>query len=69
MKFQKIISGGKTVADKGGLEAVIELGIPLGGWCSKGRIAEDGKIPEKYKLEEMSNKVIFPPFFQEGGFW
>lgn len=53
MKIVKIVSGGQTGADRGGLDAAIELGIPHGGWCPKGRKAEDGVIPEKYLLSEM----------------
>ncbi|HLZ07124.1 MAG TPA: putative molybdenum carrier protein, partial [Chloroflexota bacterium] len=49
---EKVISGGQTGADRGGLEAAIELGIPHGGFCPKGRKSEDGPIPEKYQLEE-----------------
>lgn len=47
-----IISGGQTGADRGGLDAAIELGIPHSGWCPKGRRAEDGRIPDKYRLLE-----------------
>jgi Circularly permutated YpsA SLOG family len=50
--IKKIISGGQTGADRGGLDAAIELGIPHGGWCPKGRKAEDGVIPAKYRLKE-----------------
>jgi hypothetical protein len=46
----QIISGGQTGADRGGLEAAMELGIGHGGWCPKGRIAEDGVIPKRYKV-------------------
>jgi hypothetical protein len=28
------------------------LGIPHGGWCPRGRRAEDGAIPDRYRLEE-----------------
>lgn len=49
----KVISGGQTGADRGGLDAAIALGIEHGGWCPKGRIAEDGRIPVKYQLQEM----------------
>lgn len=52
MKVTRIISGGQTGADRGGLDAAIDLGIPHGGWCPKGRRAEDGAIPKKYQLEE-----------------
>jgi hypothetical protein len=48
----KIISGGQTGADRGGLDAAIELGIDHGGWCPLGRKAEDGVIPEHYQLIE-----------------
>jgi|SRR5208337_664315 len=48
----KIISGGQTGADRGGLEAAIALGIPHGGWCPQGRRAEDGVIPARYDLKE-----------------
>jgi hypothetical protein len=49
----KIISGGQTGADRGGLEAALYCGIPHGGWCPRGRKAEDGRIPDKYVLNEM----------------
>ena len=48
----KIISGGQTGIDRGALEAARCLGIPHGGWCPRGRIAEDGRIPEQYELQE-----------------
>ncbi len=53
MKVSKIVSGGQTGADRGGLDAAIELGVPHGGWCPKNRKAEDGTIPAKYILNEM----------------
>lgn len=52
MPIIKIISGGQTGADRGGLEAAIHCGIVHGGWCPKGRRAEDGGIPERYTLQE-----------------
>jgi hypothetical protein len=33
----KIISGGQTGANRGGLDAAIELGLQHGGFCPKGR--------------------------------
>jgi hypothetical protein len=48
----KIISGGQTGVDRGALDAALALGIPHGGWCPKGRLAEDGPLPEKYQLQE-----------------
>lgn len=49
---KQIISGGQTGADRAGLDAAIELGIPVGGWCPRGRRAEDGEIPPRYPLKE-----------------
>ncbi len=48
----KIISGGQTGADRGGLDAAVYAGIQHGGWCPKGRRAEDGVIPAIYELTE-----------------
>ena len=48
----KIVSGGQTGADRVGLDVAIETGIPHGGWCPKGRLAEDGRIAECYHLTE-----------------
>lgn len=50
----KIISGGQAGADRAGLDAAIELGIPIGGYVTKGRRAEDGKVPDIYPLIELS---------------
>lgn len=52
MKILKIISGGQTGVDRGALEAACSLGIPHGGWCPRGRFAEDGRIPHQYQLQE-----------------
>lgn len=52
MILTTIISGGQTGVDRGALDAAIELGIDHGGWCPSGRRAEDGVIPDKYKLSE-----------------
>lgn len=51
----KIVSGGQTGVDRGALDAAIELGIPHGGWCPKGRYAEDGPIPDRYQLLELAS--------------
>eukprot|EP00755_Sulcionema_specki_P038332 Sspe_Gene.110671::Locus_91741_Transcript_1_1_Confidence_1.000_Length_689::g.110671::m.110671 len=49
---QKVVSGGQTGVDRAALDAGLELGIPVGGWCPKGRRAEDGPIDERYPLKE-----------------
>jgi hypothetical protein len=48
----KIVSGGQTGADQGGLNAAIACGVDHGGWCPKGRRSENGRIPLKYDLKE-----------------
>ncbi len=49
---KRIVSGGQTGVDRAALDVAIELGIPHGGWCPKGRRAEDGPIPARYQLAE-----------------
>ena len=49
----KIISGGQTGADRGGLDAAIKADIPHGGACPKKRLAEDGTIPPEYNMHEI----------------
>jgi hypothetical protein len=48
----KIISGGQTGVDRAALDVAIELGLAHGGWCPRGRKAEDGPIPARYQLGE-----------------
>lgn len=50
--LSKIISGGQTGVDRAALDAAMELGIPCGGWCPRGRRSEDGAIPDNYPLQE-----------------
>lgn len=51
--FKKIISGGQTGADQGALDAAIKYSFPHGGWIPKGRMTDDGRLPDNYKLKEM----------------
>ena len=44
----RIISGGQTGADQGGLLAAVELGIPSGGTAPRGWLTEEG--PQKHLL-------------------
>ena len=52
MLIKKIISGAQTGADRAALDFAIKNDIPHDGWVPKGRIAEDGIIPEKYNVHE-----------------
>src|SRR5262249_50774009 len=45
-------SGGQTGADRAALDWAIAHDIPHGGWCPKGRLAEDGPIDPRYQLQE-----------------
>ena len=45
----KIVSGGQTGVDRGGLLAAMALGLDWGGWAPKGWRAEDGAIPPLYR--------------------
>ncbi len=50
--LERIISGGQTGVDRAALDVALRLGIPHGGWCPRGRWAEDGRIPDVYQLRE-----------------
>lgn len=52
VKKIKIISGGQTGVDRAALDLARMLGLPHGGWCPKGRRAEDGILDTKYRLKE-----------------
>ena len=49
---RSVVSGGQTGVDRAALDVARELGIPCGGWCPRGRRAEDGPIPEAYPVRE-----------------
>ena len=53
-RLERIVCGGQTGADRAALDFAIEHNIPHGGWCPKGRLAEDGPLPDCYKLQETS---------------
>jgi len=38
--------------DRAALDAALVLGLPCGGWCPRGRLAEDGPIDLRYPLRE-----------------
>ncbi len=50
--IERIVCGGQTGADRAALNWAISHGVPHGGWCPAGRIAEDGVIPARYQLTE-----------------
>lgn len=48
-----VISGGQTGTDRAGLDAALAAGIAIGGFMPKGALAEDGRVPARYKLTEV----------------
>lgn len=50
--INKIISGGQTGVDRAALDVALKYNIRHGGWCPKGRLSENGKIPLFYNLQE-----------------
>jgi len=52
MVIQRIVSGGQTGVDRAAQDVARELGVPSGGWCPKGRTAEDGVLAACYKMKE-----------------
>ena len=51
----RIVSGGQTGADRAALDAALDHGIEAGGWCPRGRLAEDGPIDGRYPLKETTH--------------
>lgn len=51
----RVVSGGQTGVDRAALDWAIANGIEQGGWCPKGRRAEDGVIHARYQLHETSS--------------
>jgi hypothetical protein len=48
----RIVSGGQTGVDRAALDFAIAHRLEHGGWCPRGRLAEDGVIPAVYDLRE-----------------
>lgn len=54
----KIISGGQTGVERGALDAAIAAGVDCGGWCPRGRLAEDGALDKSYPLKETTSEDV-----------
>ena len=48
----RVVSGGQTGVDRAAADVAQALAIDCGGWCPRGRRAEDGTIPDHYPLRE-----------------
>ena len=53
---ERIVSGGQVGVDRAALDFAIANGISHGGYCPKGRKAEDGVIPSCYQLTETDSE-------------
>ncbi len=58
MTIRKIISGGQTGVDQAALDVAIKCNLPRGGWIPKGRLTENGPLPEKYNLQESKTSFV-----------
>jgi hypothetical protein len=45
-RLEKIISGGQTGADQGGLYGALDADLPTGGWIPHGFVTEQGPMPD-----------------------
>src|SRR5258708_19900599 len=52
MKLVKMVCGGQSGGGRGGVDWALAHNVECGGWCPKGRKAEDGPIHPKYPLKE-----------------
>lgn len=52
VRLRRIVSGGQSGVDRAALDVAIELGLEHGGYCPRGRRAEDGRISDRYLLQE-----------------
>jgi hypothetical protein len=59
-RVSRIVSGGQTGADRAALDWAIRNGVPHGGWCPRGRKAEDGALDAKYLLQETKSANYGP---------
>ena len=55
-----IVSGGQTGVDRAALDVALELGLAIGGWVPKGRLAEDGRIPDVYPNLRETDTAEYP---------
>jgi hypothetical protein len=54
---RKVVSGGQSGVDRASLDAALAAGYEVGGWCPRGRRAEDGPIDGCYPLRETPSPV------------
>ncbi|WP_407305911.1 YpsA SLOG family protein [Acinetobacter sp.] len=58
----KVISGGQTGADRGGIDAAFELGVPTGGHAPQGWRTSRGAAPELARIGLVQDiSAAYPP--------
>jgi hypothetical protein len=57
VRLIRIVSGGQTGVDRAALDAAMQAGLEVGGWCPRDRRAEDGSVPLKYPLKETAART------------
>ncbi len=56
MRVERVVSGGQTGVDRAALDVALSLGVEIGGWCPRGRRAEDGAVPARHPLRETAGR-------------
>ena len=56
MGIERVVSGGQTGVDRAALDVALARGLACGGWCPRGRRAEDGPIDRRYPLRETAGE-------------
>jgi hypothetical protein len=55
-RLEKLVSGGQTGVDRAALDVALACGLEVGGWCPRGRRAEDGVIDARYPLTQTPSR-------------
>ena len=56
-KIISIVTGGQTGVDRAAMDFALDAGLPMRGFCPKGRLAEDGTINARYPLQETDSEL------------
>lgn len=52
---RRILSGGEAGVERAALDWAIDHRVAHGGWCSRGRLADDGPLDARYRLTETAS--------------